>query len=84
VQSVTNPFTDWLAFDMTAPQDALSTFTLIDMYGRVVKQEKENVTAGLNTIRMYNLSGLASGTYTLLVQYTDKIISKRVIKFTSN
>jgi hypothetical protein len=84
VQSVTNPFNDWIGFDMTAPQDAVSTFTLTDMYGRRVKQEKQNVTKGLNGIKIYNLSNLASGTYTLQVQYEDKMVSKRVIKLTSN
>jgi trimeric autotransporter adhesin len=84
VQSVTNPFTDWLAFNMTAPDDGQSAFTLIDMYGRMVKQQKQSVTKGMNSIRLYNLGSLAGGTYTLQVQYNDKIISKRVIKFASN
>ncbi|MBS1915116.1 MAG: T9SS type A sorting domain-containing protein [Bacteroidetes bacterium] len=84
VQSVTNPFSDWLAFNMTSPDDGQSTFTLIDMYGRIVKQEKQSVTKGINSIRMYNLGSVAGGTYTLQVQYNDKIVSKRVIKLASN
>ncbi|HEY4874752.1 MAG TPA: T9SS type A sorting domain-containing protein, partial [Puia sp.] len=80
VQSVTSPFNDWLAFDMTAPDNAMSTFTLIDMFGRTVAQQKQNVTKGMNNIKMYNLGNLSSGTYTLQVYYNGELINKRVIK----
>jgi trimeric autotransporter adhesin len=80
VQSVTSPFNDWLAFDMTAPDNALSTFTIIDMYGRAVAQQKQNVNKGINDIKMYNLGSLSSGTYTLQVHYNGELINKRVIK----
>jgi hypothetical protein len=80
VQSVTSPFNDWLAFDMTAPDNAMSTFTLIDMYGRTVAQQKQNVNKGMNNIKMYNLGNLSSGTYTLQVHYNGELINKRVIK----
>ncbi|MBS1915117.1 MAG: T9SS type A sorting domain-containing protein [Bacteroidetes bacterium] len=84
VQSVTNPFNDWLAFDMTAPDDAVSTFTIFDTYGRVVKQERQSVSKGYNNIKIYNLGSLASGTYTLQVQYNDRMMTKRVIKLFTN
>ena len=80
VQSVTSPFNDWLSFDMTAPDNAISTFTLIDLYGQVVAQQKQNVTKGMNNVKMYNLGNLASGTYTLQVYYNGELINKRVIK----
>ncbi|HSZ87554.1 MAG TPA: T9SS type A sorting domain-containing protein, partial [Puia sp.] len=80
VQSVTSPFNDWLAFDMTAPDNAPSTFALIDMYGRTVAQQKQNVNKGMNNIKMYNLGNLSSGTYTLQVYYNGELINKRVIK----
>ncbi|HEX4375023.1 MAG TPA: T9SS type A sorting domain-containing protein, partial [Puia sp.] len=80
VQSVTSPFNDWLAFDMTAPENAPSTFALIDMYGRTVAQQNQNVNKGINNIKMYSLGNLSSGTYTLQVHYNGELINKRVIK----
>jgi hypothetical protein len=65
---------------MTAPDNAMSTFTLIDMYGRTVAQQKQNVAKGMNNIKMYNLGNLSSGTYTLQVYYNGELINKRVIK----
>ena len=83
IRSLVNPFADRVAFDMSVPEDNTATFTLFDLYGRVVKQEKQPVTKGLNSIRMYNVSNLAEGTYTLQVQYMGKVINKRMIKLIS-
>jgi hypothetical protein len=80
IKNLTNPFSDGLSFDLTMPADAVASFNLIDMYGRVVNRVQENVTQGLNNIRLYNLGGLANGTYNLEVQAGDNRTNKLVIK----
>jgi uncharacterized repeat protein (TIGR01451 family) len=80
LKALTNPFSDWLSFDLTVPNDNAASFTLVDMYGRIVKQVKQNVSKGLNSIRLYNLSILPDGTYTLQVRCADNMINKKVIK----
>jgi hypothetical protein len=82
VRSVTNPFTDQLAFEVTTPEDNVASMLLIDMYGRIVKEIKQNMYRGLNNVRIYDLANLSEGTYALHVQYGDKVINKRVIKLT--
>jgi hypothetical protein len=80
VKFISNPFSDWLSIDMTVPGDDNAVFTLLDIYGRLLKQQKENVSSGLNNTRLYNLGNLKNGTYILQVRYRDKIINQRVIK----
>ena len=80
--SIVNPFVDVLSMNITAPDDEQATFTLIDMYGRTIKQQKQKVTAGFNKISIYGLGTLADGSYNLLITYKDKRISKQVLKIT--
>ncbi len=80
VRSVVNPFTDRVSLDMTVPEDGLAGFSVLDMYGKLVKYEKQQVNKGLNSVNLMGLSGLSAGIYTLQVQYADKIISKRIVK----
>jgi hypothetical protein len=80
LKALTNPFSDWLSFDLTVPDDDVASFTLIDMFGRIVKQQKQNLSKGLNNVRLYNLSNLPEGTYTLQARSSDNIINKKVIK----
>ncbi len=78
--SLVNPFQDRLSFEMTVPEDSQAGFTVLDMYGKVVRYEKQQVVKGLNNIAIFGLSSLSSGIYTLQVQYADKLISKRIAK----
>lgn len=80
IKSLINPFIDEISFDMTVPQDGPAVFTLIDLYGRIIKQEKQNVVEGWNTIQIYIPGYLPSGSYVLQVLYADQRISKKLIK----
>lgn len=80
VRSVINPFSNQLSLQMTVPNNDIAIFTLFDMFGRVIRQQKQSVTQGLNNINMYDLGTLPKTAYTLKIQYEDKMVVKVVIK----
>jgi hypothetical protein len=80
VRSLVNPFSSQLSFQMLVPNNDIATFTLVDMYGRIIKQQKQNISQGLNNISIYDLSTLAVAAYTLKIQYADKMVIKQVLK----
>ncbi|MDR3716351.1 MAG: T9SS type A sorting domain-containing protein [Puia sp.] len=82
IKSLLNPFSDHLSFELIAPAEGngVALFTLVDMYGRVIRQETAAVSQGLNPISLYGLTGLSNGTYALQAQYAGKMITKKVVK----
>jgi len=77
---VANPFADHITIDLTAPGNGPATIELLDMYGRMVKQVRQNLNQGLNNLTVYGLDGLANGTYALRVRYADQVLSKKMLK----
>ncbi len=82
VVSLVNPFADAISMNITAPDQAQATFTLVDMYGRIMNQQKQILNAGFNNVNIYGLGTIADGAYALLITYKDKRISKHVLKLT--
>jgi hypothetical protein len=80
IRSLINPFNNALSFELIVPTDDVVTITLIDMYGRIIKQAKASVERGLNSIRITGLQSRITGTYTLRVQTSDKTINRQVLK----
>ncbi len=80
VLSVINPFINQLSLQMTVPDNNIAIFTLFDMYGRVIRQQKQPLTVGLNNISMHDLGSLPVAAYSLKIQYADKMMVKVVIK----
>ena len=80
LKNLTNPFLSGISFDLAAPRGEPARFTLLDMYGRVVNRVEQNVSAGLNSIRLNNLNNLSCGTYNLLIETGDYRVNKLVIK----
>jgi hypothetical protein len=80
IKSLINPFNESLSFEMIAPADGVALVTLIDAYGRPVKQVRESYTKGLTNIRLNNLGSLAAGTYSLRIQTGEQVFTKKVIK----
>ncbi|HEX4851122.1 MAG TPA: T9SS type A sorting domain-containing protein, partial [Puia sp.] len=80
ISSLVNPFTNALYFDMTAPDNEMASFVINDAMGRIIRQEMQPVSKGLNNIRIFGLNALPSGFYVLQVRCGDKLISKPVIK----
>ena len=80
ILSLVNPFTNQLTFSIASSEKGMAFITLTDAYGRLVKQSRENIINGLNTVNLHGLDALSKGTYTLHVQLKDKIINKQVLK----
>lgn len=80
IGALVNPFTNKLSFNVISSQKGDAVITLTDAYGRLVKQSRENITSGLNTVNLYGLDALSKGAYTLRVQLKDNIITKQVVK----
>lgn len=80
IQSLTNPFAGKLSFDISSSAKGNATIQLLDTYGRIIRQNKQSISNGLNTVSMTGLDGLNNGAYTLRVFINNKIINKQVIK----
>ncbi|HMH20230.1 MAG TPA: T9SS type A sorting domain-containing protein [Puia sp.] len=80
IKSAVNPFTDHISINLTAPGDGPVAIDLVDMYGRTVKQLRQNLNQGLNDLTLYGLGGLSNGTYALRVRYADQVVSKKMLK----
>lgn len=80
IKSLVNPFKSQLSFYLTVPANDMATFTLFDMYGRIIMQQKQSVMQGINSVQINNLSSLPTAIYSLKVQYRDKMIVKQVVK----
>jgi hypothetical protein len=80
IRSVINPFTDHINVDMTASGNGTAILTLVDLYGRVIRRQQQQVTQGYNTVSMYGLSSLPAATYALQIQYNNQMVSEKMVK----
>lgn len=80
IRALANPFQSAISFELETPVDGVAHVSLVDGYGRNVKQIKMNVIKGTNLIRLEDLSALALGVYTLRIQQQEKVINKMMIK----
>jgi hypothetical protein len=80
VKALVNPFSSQLSFELVTPGNDMTTFTLYDIYGRIIRQQQQSVSQGINNIHMYSLNSLPTAIYSLKVQYKEKVIVKQVIK----
>jgi hypothetical protein len=80
INSLVNPFTDKISFEMVSSDNEKASFILADGYGRVVKRQDQLVTKGLNSIVLPDLNSLARGMYVLQVRCAGQLICKPVVK----
>ena len=80
VRSLINPFKDKISFDLISPDNTPVTLSLIDLYGRMVRQEKIATQQGLNSVQLLQLGQLQSGIYILKIQRKETIIAQRLLK----
>lgn len=80
IRSLVNPFNESVSFEMIAPADGVAVVSIIDSYGRIVKQSRETFNKGLTAIRIKDLGSLASGNYTLQLQAGTQVLNKKIIK----
>jgi hypothetical protein len=80
IRSVLNPFYDHLNIELTAPGDGNATITLIDLYGRMLRRDRQPVTQGLNSLSLNGLAAMPAATYALLIQVGDQVMCEKVVK----
>jgi hypothetical protein len=80
INTLVNPITDKISFELIAPANDMVTCRLVDAYGRVVKRQNQNATRGLNAIEIPDLAALPPGLYALQVQYSGTQVCKPVLK----
>ncbi len=80
VRALANPFKSNISFELETPVDGGGQISLIDGYGRPVKQIKMNLIKGTNLVHLNDLGSFASGVYTLRIQQQEKVINKMMIK----
>jgi hypothetical protein len=80
IESLINPFSDQLRFNLVTTKSSKITVDIISLQGKVVKRGSYIVNAGSNNIRVPDTDVLASGIYTLRIQKGEKIINRKVMK----
>jgi hypothetical protein len=80
IKSLINPFAGTLSFDLISPSSGMVNISLVDNYGRLIKQTSKTVQAGINPIHFGGFEGISQGAYTLRVQMGAFTINKQVIK----
>jgi hypothetical protein len=80
IKSLLNPFDNYMSFDAISPADGKATIMLFDGFGRIMKQQQEQLYKGSNKIMITDLGILSEGTYFLRIQTGTQSINKKVIK----
>lgn len=80
VRSALNPFSDHINVELTVPADGAATLTLLDLYGRVLRRERQAVSQGLNTLTLYGVGNLPPATYALLIQCDGQMACEKLVK----
>ena len=80
IRLLENPFTSQLSLSLAAPADGTAVTSLVDMYGKRLRIERQSLKQGFTTIRLGSLGALPAGIYVLQVQYGNKLVSEKIIK----
>lgn len=78
--TVQNPFSDELLAEVNSSNSQPIQLILINQHGQLVRKQSFTLSAGTNNLRMDQTSALPSGVYTLQLQTTAGLISKRIVK----
>ena len=72
-----NPVKDKVEIDLIAQNDGMSTLTINDMGGKLIRSFELKTNKGMNHIQLSGLSDLGSGVYMLQIRNNDgKVLSK--------
>ena len=74
-----NPTSEMLNVSYASSQSEPLQFSILDMMGRKVYQNKVNSSIGEHTVRM-NINSLAEGAYVLVLQQGQHLINKKFVK----
>ncbi len=74
-----NPFSNQLNMAVNASKAGPMNVAIIDMAGRVVRQQHLNVQKGYST-QSLEVSGLAAGVYTLSVEFDGEVTTQKIVR----
>lgn len=80
IRRLVNPFTQNISFDLIATQDSPATISVLDNFGRIIRQVKTKALKGYNHVILDQLGHLSKGSYFLRVEVNKEVLSKIVIK----
>jgi hypothetical protein len=80
IKSLVNPFDNYISFDAIAPADCKATVMLFDGFGRMMKQQQEQLYKGATKITIADLGMLSEGNYFLRIETGAQSINKKIIK----
>ena len=78
--SVINPFSHKIEFELLVSSNGKAYVELIDQEGRIIKRNSFVLNSGVNNLTIQNMNILASGIYTLRVQFNGLSVQKRLMK----
>jgi hypothetical protein len=80
INTIQNPFSNSLPFELVVPENGDVNIMLFDMYGKPQKQVNWKVSKGSNRLNLSETNGLSAGNYILMVRFNDQIAQKKVLK----
>jgi predicted deacylase len=75
-----NPFNETLSFRIQAKEYANASITFFDASGRVVLEEKNKVSEGVNWMNIENSNALPTGLVLYTIQIGDEITRGKIFK----
>ncbi len=80
VISLVNPFDNNISFSLVTPTDRQALVTVLDSYGKIIKQDQTKLYAGINKVSIDNTGILSNGTYILRIESEGQVINRRIVK----
>jgi hypothetical protein len=80
IRRLINPFNDKISFDLIATRDAPATISVLDNFGRIVRQVKTKALKGYNHVIIDQLNNISQATYFLRVEIDNEVLNKVLIK----
>lgn len=80
IRGVQNPFNASLEMELAAQRSGKLQLSLTDLQGRVVKQQQQQLSAGVQRVSFHQLDQMPKGMYVLKIQWNDEVFYQRVVK----
>ena len=65
---------------VTAEEDGLAMFQLVDYSGKIITQQQIVINKGFNNIPIFNVSGISKGNYVAVLKIDGKTYGQKIIK----
>lgn len=80
ISRLVNPFSTRISFDLILTRDGPASFTVMDQFGRKVREFRTRALKGYNQVILDQLGHLSGGTYCLRVEAGNEVISRIMVK----